>query len=242
MELHIFRNVDEAITSLADYFVQHLHSQITDNGSCTVVLSGGKSPKNFYNLLNSSAYCDQLDWSKMYFFIGDERYVPFEDEASNGGMIKKFFADPLNVPEANMFYFNTSVSPEESAREYDQRIREFFGEKPVAFDLILLGLGDNAHTASLFPHTAVLKEKEKTVKAVFLEDQDQWRLTMTAPMINDAEAIAFLVYGQTKAEAVHHVLNGSGDPDNYPAQLIRPENAVVHWFLDEAASTLLKND
>ena len=242
MELHIFKTVDEAITSLADYFVQHLHMIISDNGRCNVVLTGGRSPRNLYNLLTTSAYKDQLDWKKMYFFLGDERYVPIDDEASNGGMVRKFLIEPLAIPDENIFYLNTGLSPEDAARDYTDRIRKHFNGNAVKFDLVLLGLGDNAHTASLFPGTPVLKEKEKKVSAVFLEDQDLWRLTMTAPLINDAEVIAFLVYGQTKSDAVHHVLNGPQDIDTYPAQLIRPEHAVVHWFLDEAASTYLKND
>ena len=136
---------------------------------------------------------------------------------------------------------NTSLPPVESATKYSQRILSHFKKKPLQFDLVLLGLGDNAHTASLFPHTPVLKEQKALVKSVYLEDQQAHRITLTAPLINEAHNIAFLVYGEAKAKAVQQVLKGKRDADNYPAQLIETETGALDWFLDEAAAGGIKN-
>jgi 6-phosphogluconolactonase len=240
--LHIYKTEDETIKGLADYFVQTVSTAIKEKGRCAVVLSGGNSPKKLYELLASFDYSRQIDWDKIYFFFGDERYVPFTEPENNGNMVKKALFEPLMIPDANIFYINTAVPPDESAKKYAQRILCYFKNNPVRFDLILLGLGDNAHTASLFPHTPVLKEKKALVSAVYIEELSSYRITMTAALINESHAIAFLVYGNTKAKAVHDVLEGEKDPETFPAQLIIPEDGVMNWFLDEGAASGLKKE
>ena len=241
--LHIYKTADETIKGLADYFVETVSTAIKEKGRCTVALSGGNSPKKLYELLALSDYGRQIDWDKIYFFFGDERYVPFNDPENNGNMIKRALFEPLMIPDANIFYINTAVPPEESAKKYAQRILSYFKNNPVRFDLVLLGLGDNAHTASLFPHTPVLKEKKALVKEVYLEDQQSYRITMTAALINEAYAIAFLVYGEAKANAVYDVLEGEKDFETFPAQLIDPDDGELHWFLDkDAAKNLARKE
>ena len=224
MELHIYKTVDEVITALADHFVSEAHKAIAQKGRCNVVLSGGGSPKKLYELL-ASAYRNKVEWIQMYFYFGDERFVPFEDPDNNGYMVKKSLFEPLYIAPDQIFYIETEGTPQEAAAKYAERI------KGVEFDIVLLGLGDNAHTASLFPHTPVLHEKQALAKEVFLEDKNSWRITLTAPAINSAKDISFLVYGQSKAKAVHEVLHGPRDIEEYPAQLINAH----HWFMDEAA-------
>jgi 6-phosphogluconolactonase len=233
--LHIYKTTEETIKGLADHFVQTVNTAIKEKGRCAVVLSGGNSPKKLYELLTTPDYSRQIDWDKIYFFFGDERNVPFTDPENNGNMVKKTLFEPLMIPDANIFYINTAVPPEESAKKYTQRILSYFKNDPVRFDLVLLGLGDNSHTASLFPHTPVLKEKKALVSAVYIKELSSSRITMTAALINEAHAIAFLVYGEAKANAVHNVLEGEKDFETYPAQLIIPEEGVMHWFLDEDA-------
>ena len=241
--VHIYKSVDETIIALADYFVQTVNAVIKERGRCAIVLSGGNSPKKLYTLLSSSDYGRQIDWDKIYFFFGDERYVPFVDPENNGNMVKKALFEPLMIADANIFYINTAIPPDDSAKKYAQRILSYFKNDPVRFDLILLGLGDNAHTASLFPHTPVLKEKKALVKEVYLKDQQSFRITMTAALINEAYAIAFLVYGEAKANAVHDVLEGEKDFETFPAQIIDPDDGVLHWFLDEeAARNLIRKE
>jgi len=239
--IHIYKTADEAIKAFADYFVQIVNAAIKEKGRCTVVLSGGKSPKKLYELLASPDYSQQINWDRIYFFFGDERHVPLSDPENNGNMVKKALFEPLVIPDANISYINTAVPPDESAKKYMQRILSYFKNDPVRFDLILLGLGDNGHTASLFPHTAVLQEKKALVKAVHLEHPPSYRITMTAPLINEAHAIAFFVYGATKANAVYEVLEGEIDFEIYPAQLIIPDEEKVYWFLDRDAAKNLSS-
>ena len=240
MELHIYNSADEVITGLADFFVETVNKAIEENGECNLVLSGGNSPKHLYELLTSS-YKNKVDWTKIWFFFGDERYVPFTDKNNNGHLAKQSFFDPLNIDESRIFYINTALTPEAAAADYAKKIVAHFGKNPIQFDLVLLGLGDNAHTASLFPHTPVLYEMKALMSALFIEELKAYRITMTAPLINESHEIVFLVYGASKASAVHHILKEERDVDNYPAQLIEAEEGTVHWFLDTAAATQIKD-
>lgn len=239
MELHTYKTSDEVIAGMADFFIATVNAAIKAKGSCSVVLSGGNSPKKLYELLASVAYREQTDWSKLYFFFGDERYVPFTDNNNNGLMAKQTLFDPLQIDESKIFYINTALSTEEAATDYAKKIELHFDKKPIQFDLVLLGLGDNAHTASLFPHTKVLYEMKALTTALFIDEINAWRITMTAPLINEAHAIAFLVFGETKASAVFNIIEGKRDIDNYPAQLIDPSEGTLDWFLDDAAAAML---
>lgn len=236
MTLHVYPSPDEVISHLAEFFVTTVNEAIVANGTCSVVLSGGSSPKKLYELLATDAYNKKTDWSKVAFFFGDERYVSFTDPANNGQMAAQALFIPLGIKAAQIFYINTSLSPAGSATDYASRIEAYFGGKPIRFDLNLLGLGDNVHTASLFPHTTVLYEMKALVKVVFVEEVNSWRITMTAPLINESKQIIFLVFGAAKAEAVYKAMKGERDIDLYPAQLIEPEEGELHWFLDEAAA------
>jgi len=241
MKLNIYNTEDEVLDGLAQYFVETAASSIANHGQFSVALSGGNSPKKLYELLASKRYKDKVEWSKVHFFFGDERYVPHTDPQSNYLMAKKAILQPLELSYRQIFPVNTSVSPEEAATRYTNDINLYFAGFDPRFDLVLLGLGDNSHTASLFPHTPVLHDKTASVKEVFLEDQQVFRITMTAPLINMAHHIAYLVYGDGKAEAVHHVIEDKKDTENYPAQLIKPVDGDLQWFLDKSAAKLLKN-
>jgi 6-phosphogluconolactonase len=241
MNLNIFDTEDEVLTALADYFVKVAGEAIAERKKFTVALSGGSSPKKLYELLASLSYADKVEWGKVYFFFGDERNVPQTDKDSNYLMAKKALFDPLYIEPSNIFAVDTSLSPEQAAQKYQDEIEQFFDEDELRFDLVLLGLGDNSHTASLFPYTHVLHDRTPGVKAVFLADQNVFRITLNAPLINEARYIAFLVYGEGKAEAVHHVLEDDEDIENYPAQLIDAIDGDVEWFLDSAAAEKLED-
>jgi 6-phosphogluconolactonase len=238
--IHTYKTVQEVISAIADYVVDVAEEAITLNGEFNIALSGGSSPKKLYEMLSSTDYKNRIEWNKVNFFFGDERYVPANDPQSNGNMVRVALFHPLHIEESNIFLVNTSLPPEEAALDYSDHITNHFKGKDSIFDLILLGLGDNSHTASLFPHTAVLHDQSASVKPVFVKEQNVYRITMTAPLINQARHIAFMVYGQSKAEAVHHVLEGVFDPEQYPAQLIKSENHNIQWYLDEGAASLLK--
>ena len=240
MERHIFSSEEAVLRALANFFVATADQAIAARGRFAVALSGGSSPKKLYELLASDAYRVQVAWGKVYFFFGDERTVPKTSLDSNYLMVKKALFDPLDTRPDHVFAVDTTLAPAEAAAQYEVAIEEFFGDEPARFDLVLLGLGDNAHTASLFPHTPVLHDASVGVKDVFVAELNTTRITLTAPLLNQARATAFLVYGAGKAIAVQQILQGPRDVDQYPAQLIAPAGGNVHWFLDEAAAADLK--
>ena len=239
--LKIYKEPAGVLQAAAEYFAETAAEAIADQGKFTVALSGGSSPKGLYELLASELFGSKVDWGKVYFFFGDERNVPANHPESNALMVKKALFDPLNISPEQVFAVDTSLEPKKAAAAYQHVIEQHFYPRTAIFDLILLGLGDNSHTASLFPGTDVLDEKEAGVREVFLPDQQVYRITVTAPLINQAKHIAFLVFGSSKAEAVHHILGDERDYRQYPAQLIQPASGDIIWFLDEAAASLVKH-
>lgn len=241
MNMHIFKTSDEVITNLAAFLVEAARLSIINRGKFSIALSGGVSPQKLYELLSSAAFRGQVEWDKVYFFFGDERYVPKTDPASNYLMVKKALFKPLNIHPSHIFSVDTKLDPREAAEQYTKVISDYFGDEEWRFDLVLLGLGDNCHTASLFPYTPVLHDTLPSVAAVYLEDQGVYRITMNAPLINQAHQVAFLVYGEGKARAVQHVIEDERNTDHFPAQLIAPQHkAALQWFLDAAAASKLK--
>lgn len=240
MGVNIYKDVEELMHELAKAICRVAKESIEKRDQFNFVLSGGSSPKKLYSLLASESYREKINWDKTYFFFGDERFVPEHDPQRNSLMAQETLFDPLNISRSKIFKVDTTGSPEEAARKYENDILNHFGSSPVEFDFILLGIGDNAHTASLFPNTSVLKVTDATVKSIFVDELDMFRITMTAPMINDARHIAFLVYGKDKADAVYEILEGKDGTDNkYPARLINSHSKNVQWYLDsEAASSL----
>jgi 6-phosphogluconolactonase len=232
---HIYNSPDEVISNYAAYFIKTAKESIQKNGKFTVVLSGGNSPKSVFELL-AKEYAHAIDWTSVYFFFGDERYVPSNDPDSNALMAKEALFNPLNIQENQVFTVDTTLEAKMAAADYNKKIGHFFDGQEIAFDLVMLGLGDDAHTASLFPGTEVLNEEVSGVSHVYISGKDVFRITMTAQMINDAHNIAFLVFGKNKAEAVQHVTEGEQDISRFPAQLI---DKKAEWFMDEAAAKLI---
>lgn len=239
MQVHIHSTPDETLHSMARYFVAAAQRAVASRDQFVVVLSGGNSPKKLYELLASPAYRGQIAWEKTFFFFGDERYVPHTDPESNYLMAKTAFLDALSIPAAQVFAFDTTLEPIEAAQQYTQVIEHFFAPANPRFDLVLMGLGDDAHTASLFPGTPILQETAAIAKEVFVEEKQVYRLTMTAPLLNEGRAFAFLVHGKDKADAVQHVLSDERNVQKFPAQLIAPISGELHWFLDQEAAALL---
>jgi 6-phosphogluconolactonase len=234
--LHVYKDPETLLSALGEFILEKAKLAIQASGKFTIALSGGSSPKRLYELLAGDKYSHRIDWTKVYFFFGDERYVPLDHSSSNFLMAKNAFFAPLKISEDNIFAVDSSLSPAEAASDYEQKIKKHFQDKESRFDFILLGLGDNSHTASLFPHTSVLHENKALVKEVYVQEVSMYRITFTAPLINAAACVAFLVYGSSKAEAVGNILHGPVDIDVYPAQLIKPTHGEVHWFLDGPAA------
>ena len=240
MNLLIYKTIEELTEDLADYIIKIAEVSIEENDRFNFVLTGGSSPKALYHFLAKE--CEhRIDWEKVYFFFGDERNVPSNDENYNGLMAKKTLLDPLNIKDDHIFYVDTSLAPEKAAIEYKKAIDTHFKGEDLVFDLILLGMGDDAHTASIFPNTSLVKDEEVNVASVFVEKLNTYRVSFTAPLINKAENIAFLVFGENKAEAIKHVIGDEQkDFDLYPSQLIAPIDGKLTFFTDEAATKLLE--
>ncbi len=239
--INIFDSEDKVLAAVADVIVSKAHEAIAQRERFNIALSGGSSPKRLYELLASERYRDRIEWNKVFFFFGDERYVPLSHSNSNYLMAKKALFEPLSIADAHVFPVNTALTPIEAAHDYELRLLHHFKDPHCSFDLVLLGLGDNSHTASLFPFTTVLQEQKALVKEVYVDEVKMFRITFTAPLINAARAIVFLVYGASKAEAVYNILKGKENMLAYPAQLIRPENGELLWFLDRPAAMRIVN-
>ncbi|MBC8084771.1 MAG: 6-phosphogluconolactonase [Hymenobacter sp.] len=240
MQLHVLPTPTDALRELAGYFVAAANRAVAAHGRFSVALSGGSSPRRLYELLASSEFRSRVDWQRAYFFFGDERNVPPTDPDSNYRMAATTLFAPLPIEAAQVFAVNTRLPPAEAAEQYTAAINQHFGDEPTRFDLVLLGLGDNSHTASLFPRTPVLREVTAGAKEVFVAEKQAYRITLTAPLINQARAVAFLVFGADKAAAVRHVLEDQLNIEDFPAQLICPIDGELHWFLDAAAASGLQ--
>lgn len=220
-------------------FTELANSFISAEGRFTVALSGGSTPRLMFELLASEPFINAIEWPRVYFFWGDERRVPPDDAESNYRMARETLLSKIDAPDRNVFRIPAEIEPPElAARNYSAALEDFFGVKEPdmpRFDLVLLGIGADAHTASLFPHTAALRVTGKIAAANYVDKLESYRITLTAPAINRARNIIFLVAGSDKAPALANVLCGSDEPERYPGQLIRPESDNLVWMVDEAA-------
>lgn len=230
-----FKDLQQLNTEAARLFVQAAQTAIARNGRFNVALTGGSSPVDLYRLLASAPYRDQVSWEQVYIFWGDERWVPLDDERSNARMAFETLLSHVPVPRPQIFPMCAEgVSPDEFAQSYEESVRLHLTEG--RFDLILLGMGADGHTASWFPHTEVLHEYDKWVAAYYLEAQAMYRITLTVPLVNRANQIAVIAYGSNKADALYEVLRGERNFEHYPAQLIDVADDRITWFVDEAAA------
>jgi len=241
-EIRTLTTPQELFAAAAEEVVHVANEAVPARGRFTIALSGGSTPKSLFNLLATNAKTS-LPWDRMFFFFGDERHVPPTDPDSNYRMANEAMLSKVPVPPANVFRVEAeNPDAAAAAAAYEQTMRKFFqvasGEVPT-FDLILLGMGPDGHTASLFPGTAGLQEKSRLVIANWVEKLKTHRLSFTLPLINAARYVAFLVSGTDKAPALKAVLEGNAPEEQYPAKLIAPKNGKLIWFLDRAAASQL---
>jgi len=212
-------------------------------GRFTVALTGGSTPKLLYTLLATEPYRSRLPWPRTHVFWGDERCVPPDHKESNYRMAHEALLRHLPIPPAQIHRMRgEDPDPERAAAEYEHQLRAAFQSQagmPPRFDLVLLGMGADGHTASLFPHTEALREKQRWVVRNHVPKLQAHRLTLTAPVINAGATILFLVAGDEKAAALRDVLEGPADPGRLPAQLIRPTAGRLVWLVDRAAASRL---
>ncbi len=206
----------------------------------SVALSGGNTPRRVYELLVTDEFNSKINWQFVHIFFGDERPVAPDDPASNYGMALTTLISRVPIPESNVHPISGAGDPNQNGRSYEQELRSYFaGSAWPRFDLVLLGMGEDGHTASLFPGTAAISEKKAWVVANWIDRLNEYRITLTAPAINSAAQIMFLVTGGNKASRLAAVLNGPLQPDVLPAQLIKPERGELIWMVDKAAAANL---
>ena len=225
--IRYFNSPAEMAGTAADLIAKLSADAIRKGGRFSIALSGGNTPAALYSLLANEPYLSRLDWKNIYFFWGDERCVSAKSTDNNSHNAKQVLLDHVTVPSENIFPVPVNLPPVEAAVQYMKTLEDFFKAPIPEFDLILLGMGDNGHTASLFPHTPILHEKKATVKEVYVEELKMNRISFTAPLINHAAHILFLVAGKEKTPMLKNVLEGPYEPANYPAQLIK--NA--EWYI-----------
>ena len=227
--IEIFANAQELARGAAAYFVARSGEAVAEKGIFTVALSGGSTPKALYQLLADEPFRAQVPWTKTYFFWSDERHVPPDHPESNYRMAYEAMLSRVPVPESNIHRIHCeNPNADEAAREYEQTL--------LPLDLILLGLGSDGHTASIFPGSGVLKETTRLVAAPWVEKFNAHRITMTLPLLNSGAAVVFLVSGAEKAGIVKEVLEG---PQQYPAQFVQPTKGQIIWMLDRDAAESL---
>ncbi len=238
--------VYEDAAAFADHAAQDFASQIkaavSARGLARIALSGGNTPKPVFRLLTEGTLKHEVPWEKVQLFWVDERCVPPTDKDSNYGMTKAALLDAVPLKPENIFRMEGELEPEEAAARYESTIRNSMrleGAELPTFDLVALGMGDDGHTASLFPHTEGLHELGRIVIANHVPQKDTWRITLTSPVINQARHVMFLIQGADKADVLQKVFMGSYEPETYPSQLVRPASGSITLVLDKAAAAKL---
>lgn len=226
----------------ADIIAEKIQVTLKKKDRCSLVLAGGNTPRGVYKVL-SSDYRTQIPWEQVFIFWGDERTVPPEHQDSNYRMAKEALLAHIDIPPGNIHRMKSELPPQDAADEYSAAIEDYFRDARTEFDIILLGMGDDGHTASLFPGTSALSEFDKKAAAVFVEKMNIWRITLTLPVLNSANYIFFLISGNSKSAKVRE-LNGLPSPSaGFPASLIQPNTGTLAYILDKAAAAgLNEND
>ncbi len=238
MQIAIFDDKHTLSQHAAEYIMQVAKESINLNGRFTIALTGGTTPGEAYSLLGSEPIKSQIDWQLVHIFWGDERCVPLNDPESNFYLAQEVLFTKIAIPTSHIHPVPADQSERDAASEaYAIEMQRTFGTNGIpSFDLIHLGMGPEGHTASLFPHQASLHEKHRLVMPVSVPKPPPDRLTFTPPLLNAARNVLFLVTGGDKADALHAVLEGEYQPDEYPAQIVQPPNGEVVWMVDRAAA------
>lgn len=243
-EITVLPDLEGLSQAAARKFVEIAKATIDRGNTFNVVLAGGSTPKKMYELLSdkNGPFRSALDWQRIEFFWGDERCVLPDNALSNFRMADESLLMRLGIPAAKIHRFKSELLAPDAAADYESLLRMIFNTPAGTFprfDLILLGMGEDGHTASLFPNSDALHTNWNLVSAPFVEKFKSHRLTITPPVINHAENVMFLVAGADKALALREVLEGEKDPDRFPAQIVDPHSGNLFWFADESAAKLL---
>ena len=239
-ELHVLPTVEDLAQAAALFIVELARERIQAQERFTIALSGGSTPRRLYQILASPEYAQRIAWDRWHVFWSDERCVPPDHTDSNYLMAREALLDRVPLPSHQVHRMRGEAVPQESAEEYERELLQFFEPSEPALDLILLGMGEDGHTASLFPGTDALREERRLVVANRVPNFNTRRITFTLPMINMAKAVAFLVSGAPKAHTLRQVVEPMSGEHPLPAGLVRPGSGSAHWFLDRDAASRLE--
>ncbi|MHB8181833.1 MAG: 6-phosphogluconolactonase [Acidithiobacillus ferrivorans] len=235
-DITIYPDSEHFVDGSADFIAGLAARAVAERGRFAIALSGGSTPRPIYARLATGAYAERIDWPRVHIFFGDERCVPPDDSRSNYRMAREALLDHVPLPPGNIHRIRGEDDPAQAALAYAQEVQRLFRSASApAFDLICLGMGENGHTASLFPGTAALREQVRWVVPQYVEVMTTWRVTFTTVLINAARHIAFFAAGTGKADVLWRVHEGPYQPDVLPSQLIQPDNGQLHWLVDAAA-------
>ncbi len=242
MHIAIYPDIQTLSTEAAQFIVRLANEAIVSHGRFTIALSGGSTPKATYSLLGSEPYRSQIDWTQVEIFWSDERCVPPDDKESNYALAQQVLLSNIPIPTNQIHRMPADTSDRDAASQaYEREMQRTFSTDSIPnFDLIQLGMGPEGHTASLFPHQESLHEQQRLVMPVNVPKPPPPRLTFTPPLLNAAKHVLFLVAGSEKADALKAVLEGEYEPDEYPAQIVRPVNGDGTWMLDTSAAGKLR--
>lgn len=241
-KIHAYPNKDKLVTATTERVINEIGQAIQERGLCKIALAGGNTPREIYSMLAESTYRDRVDWDRLHLFWGDERMVPPEHEDSNFRMVKETLLDHVRIPDGNVHRIRGENVPEQAAQEYAELLHNHFKEDSPRFDIILLGIGEDGHTASLFPGTDAVEECKLYTVAVFVPRPDAWRVTLTFPVLNAAREVFFLVSGRSKSDIVQRIIGIKKPAKEFPASMVNPENGTLHWMLDSEAMVLINKN
>jgi 6-phosphogluconolactonase len=233
-EIKVVPDMTELVREAADRVTDAAKWAIAEKGSFSIALSGGHTPEGLYKLLASEPYRSAIDWGKVEIYFGDERCVPPDSDQSNFRMANEALLSKVPIPKENIHRMRGEIDPNTAAIEYGRLLKQKFGDGGL--DMALLGMGDDGHTASLFPGTEAPKETRHRAVANHVEKLNAWRVTMSAPFLNRSREVMILISGADKAKRVAEVLEGPREPERLPIQLIEPKDGKVVWLLDAAAA------
>ncbi len=255
VHVKVFPDMESLNTGAAEWLLAACGEAISSHGRCALALSGGSTPRGLYRLLAGEGWCGRFDWERIRIFQVDERVVPPDHPDSNFGMLQRELLNPAAIPERNVHRIRTELGAEAAAAEYELQLKQNLSvpasnsmdsagtpeaaEDIPAFDIVLLGMGPDGHTASLFPGTEVLQEQHRLVLGYRVEKLDAWRITLTLPVLNEARKVLFFVAGGNKAATVREVFESDWTEERLPAAMVNPRSGLLYWHLDrEAASAI----
>jgi 6-phosphogluconolactonase len=239
--IRVLADAEMLCRAAADLFIEQAWESIDRRQRFAVALSGGRTPRGLYELLAQPPLRDAVAWEKVHVFWGDERCVPSDDPRSNARMARETLIDRVPLPPDQVHPIACAEDADRSARQYSDLLHHFFSGGPPVFDLVLLGLGEDGHTASLFPYTNILGNNTAWTGSIHSDEQDMDRVTLMPTVFNQARKVVFLVAGNAKTSILKEVLESPQDPKRWPAQLIHPAHGELIWLADRAAALHLKS-